>query len=34
MRALTNAQMTMANHTTAIRDCGGKDFLEFAVRGA
>ena len=34
MRALANAQMTLAKGTTAIRDCGGKDFLEFAVRDA
>ena len=34
MRALASTQMTLAKGTTAIRDCGGKDFLEFAVRDA
>jgi imidazolonepropionase-like amidohydrolase len=34
MRALERAQATLAGGITAIRDCGGKDFLEFAVRDA
>ena len=34
MKALERAQMTLAGGVTAIRDCGGKDFLEFAVRDA
>ncbi len=34
MKALERAQATLAGGTTAIRDCGGKDFLEFAVRDA
>ena len=34
MKALERAQTTLAGGTTAIRDCGGKDFLEFAVRDA
>lgn len=34
MRALDNAQMTLRGGVTAIRDCGGKDYLEFAVRDA
>ena len=34
MAALYRAQATLAGGITAIRDCGGKDFLEFAVRDA
>ncbi|MDP6875374.1 MAG: amidohydrolase family protein [Alphaproteobacteria bacterium] len=34
MKALERAQSTLAGGITAIRDCGGKDFLEFAVRDA
>ena len=34
MKALDRAQATLAGGITAIRDCGGKDFLEFAVRDA
>ncbi|MFP6709086.1 MAG: amidohydrolase family protein [Alphaproteobacteria bacterium] len=34
MKALERAQRTLAGGVTAIRDCGGKDFLEFAVRDA
>ena len=32
--ALENAQATLAGGVTAVRDCGGKDYLEFAVRDA
>jgi len=34
MRALERAQATLAGGITAIRDCGGRDYLEFAVRDA
>jgi imidazolonepropionase-like amidohydrolase len=34
LRALDNAQATLAGGITAVRDCGGKDYLEFAVRDA
>lgn len=34
MSALKRAQDTLAGGVTAIRDCGGKDYLEFAVRDA
>ncbi|MBU0724229.1 MAG: amidohydrolase family protein [Alphaproteobacteria bacterium] len=34
MRALEHAQITLRGGTTAVRDCGGKDYLEFAVRDA
>ena len=34
MKALHRAQMTLAGGITAIRDCGGMDYLEFAVRDA
>ncbi len=34
MKALHRAQTTLAGGITALRDCGGKDFLEFAVRDA
>ena len=34
MKALQHAQTSLAGGITAIRDCGGKDHLEFAVRDA
>lgn len=34
MKALENAQKTLRGGITALRDCGGKDYLEFAVRDA
>ena len=34
LKALENAQRTLRGGVTAIRDCGGKDYLEFAVRDA
>jgi len=34
MRALDNAQAALLGGTTAVRDCGGRDYLEFAVRDA
>ena len=34
MRALTNAQNSLSGGTTSLRDLGGRDFLEFAVRDA
>lgn len=34
MMALRWAQQTLAGGITAVRDCGGKDYLEFAVRDA
>jgi imidazolonepropionase-like amidohydrolase len=34
MRALELAQKTLAGGITAIRDCGGMNYLEFAVRDA
>ena len=34
VRALANAQRSLAGGITAIRDCGGKDYLEFAARDA
>jgi len=34
LRALDNAQATLRGGVTAVRDCGGKDYLEFAVRDA
>jgi len=34
LAALKRAQVTLAGGVTAIRDCGGKDYLEFAVRDA
>ena len=34
MTALENAQKDLAGGITAVRDCGGKDHLEFAVRDA
>ncbi|MDH3714247.1 MAG: amidohydrolase family protein [Gammaproteobacteria bacterium] len=32
MRALGNAQANLRGGVTSIRDCGGKDYIEFAVR--
>jgi imidazolonepropionase-like amidohydrolase len=32
MRALANAQSNLRGGITSVRDCGGKDYLEFAVR--
>ena len=34
MRALANAQATLRGGITAVRDCGGHHYLEFAVRDA
>ena len=34
VRALSNAQRSLCGGITAIRDCGGKDYLEFAARDA
>lgn len=34
MAGLKRAQQTLAGGITAIRDCGGKDYIEFAVRDA
>ena len=34
MRALRHAQASLDGGITAVRDCGGKDYLEFAVRDA
>jgi len=34
LRALERAQATLAGGITAVRDCGGKDYLEFAARDA
>jgi len=34
MRALDFAQATLLGGFTAVRDCGGRDYLEFAVRDA
>ncbi len=34
MKALARAQATLAGGVTGIRDCGGRDYLEFAVRDA
>ena len=34
MTGLRWAQQTLAGGITAVRDCGGKDYLEFAVRDA
>ena len=33
-RALMNAQTSLRGGITTLRDCGGKDYLEFAVRDA
>ncbi len=32
MKALARAQATLAGGVTGVRDCGGRDYLEFAVR--
>ncbi|GAB5469670.1 MAG: amidohydrolase family protein [Rhodospirillales bacterium] len=34
LTGLANAQSSLAGGITALRDCGGKDYLEFAVRDA
>ncbi|MCP5374462.1 MAG: amidohydrolase family protein [Hyphomicrobiales bacterium] len=34
MRAFENAQANLRGGITSVRDCGGKDYLEFAVRDA
>ena len=34
VRALEHARATLVGGITAVRDCGGKDYLEFAVRDA
>ncbi len=34
LAALKRAQATLAGGVTSVRDCGGKDYLEFAVRDA
>ena len=34
IRALENAQKSLSGGITAVRDCGGKDYLEFAARDA
>jgi len=34
LRALENARETLVGGVTSIRDCGGKDYMEFAVRDA
>ena len=34
LAALARAQATLAGGITAVRDCGGKDYVEFAVRDA
>ena len=34
MKALARAQATLASGVTGIRDCGGRNYLEFAVRDA
>lgn len=34
LKALHNAQVSLRGGITAVRDCGGKDYLEFAVRDA
>ena len=34
LTALDNAQTALRGGITAVRDCGGKDYLEFAVRDA
>jgi len=34
LTALKNAENTLAGGMTAVRDCGGKDYLEFAARDA
>ena len=32
IKALENAQSNLLGGITSVRDCGGKDYLEFAVR--
>lgn len=34
IRCLENAQKTLSGGFTAVRDCGGKDYIEFAARDA
>ena len=34
MKAFENAQQTLSSGVTSIRDLGGRDYLEFAVRDA
>ncbi len=34
LNALANAQAALRGGVTAVRDCGGRDYLEFAVRDA
>ena len=34
MKAYQNARTSLAGGITAVRDCGGKDYIEFAVRDA
>ncbi|MCJ8325339.1 MAG: amidohydrolase family protein [Rhizobiales bacterium] len=34
LTALKNAQATLCGGVTAVRDCGGRDFMEFGVRDA
>jgi imidazolonepropionase-like amidohydrolase len=34
LKALRNAQVSLRGGITAVRDCGGKDYLEFSVRDA
>ncbi len=34
VRALANAQRSLRGGITSVRDCGGKDYLEFAARDA
>jgi imidazolonepropionase-like amidohydrolase len=34
LKALERAQLTLRNGTVAVRDCGGKDYIEFSVRDA
>lgn len=34
LTALENAQKSLSGGVTAVRDCGGKDYLEFSVRDA
>ena len=34
MRGLLHMQQTLAGGITAVRDCGGKDYLEFSIRDA
>lgn len=34
LTALENAQASLRGGVTALRDCGGKDYLEFGVRDA